>query len=447
MNRDSAEPSVRRLPGNRTREWIDAHHRHAAPSEYSHEFVWDVSEEAEGPFCTDLDGNMFLDFTCHIGAAPLGYNNPKILDHFGEFDLGDPTKIAGQDFYAGSSGGPENPEIPGAAQLMERLVESSSQYGLDTVFLSNSGAEAIENAMKITYASTPERKYGVSFLGAFHGRTLGTLSMTRSGDVYTRTYPEIAGTRTVPFCEDRTCKKATCSCGFFAGGRSQFERMFDPERGYLDPREVAFLILEPIQGVGGYRFPSEAFMQEVRRVCKTHDIHLVVDEIQSGIGRTGKMWASDHYAIEPDVICSAKALRSGATISRKGIFPEEKNRLGSTWGGGDLLAAAQGVFTLDAIEEHSLLKNAQKRGEQAKELLRDADLGGVTDVRGKGLMLAVEFDSKERRDSVVKAGLKRGLLTLGCGYSAIRLLPPLDVTEREIQLGVSLFHEAIEETR
>ena len=447
MNRDNAEPSVRRLPGERDREWNDAHHRHAAPSEYSHEFVWDISGEAEGPFCTDLDGNVFLDFTCHIGAAPLGYNNPKILDRMQEFDLGDPTKIAGQDFYAGSAGGPENPEIPGAAQLMERLVEASSQYGMDTVFLSNSGAEAIENAMKITYANTPERKYGISFLGGFHGRTLGTLSMTRSGDVYTRAYPEIAGTRTVPFCEDRTCEAATCSCGFFAGGRSQLERMLDPERGYLDPREVAFLILEPIQGVGGYCFPSEAFMAEVQQACETHEIHLVVDEIQSGLGRTGKMWASDHYAIEPDVICSAKALRSGATISRKEIFPEEKNRLGSTWGGGDLLAAAQGVFTLDAIDEHDLLENARERGRQVKELLRDVDFDSVVDVRGKGLMLAVEFDSRERRTAVVKAGLERGLLTLGCGYSTVRLLPPLDVTEREIELGISLFLDAIEATR
>ncbi|MEM4781744.1 MAG: aminotransferase class III-fold pyridoxal phosphate-dependent enzyme, partial [Halalkalicoccus sp.] len=310
MDRHTTEPSVRRLPGERTREWIDAHQRHAAPSEHAHEFAWDVSGDAEGPFCTDLDGNVFLDFTCHIGAAPLGYNNPLFLDRMAEFDLGDPTKIAGQDFYAGSPGGPESPAIPGAPQLMERLIESASQYGMDTVFLSNSGAETIENAMKIAYANTPERKYGITFLGGFHGRTLGTLSMTRAGDVYTRAYPEIAGTRTVPFCEDRTCEASTCSCGFFAGGRSQLERMLDPERGYLDPAEVAFILLEPVQGVGGYRFPSDAFMREVQRVSETHDIHLIVDEIQTGIGRTGAMWASDHYPIEPDVICSAKALRS-----------------------------------------------------------------------------------------------------------------------------------------
>ncbi len=443
MNRDSAEPVVRGLPGEKTREWIDHHHRYAAPSEYSHEFVWDVTAEADGPFCTDLDGNVFLDFTCHIGAAPLGYNNPKVLDRMEEFDLVDPLKIAGQDFYAGFGGGSENPAVPGAAQLMERLIEITDHYGMDTVFLSNSGAEAIENGMKIAYADTGAPK-GITFAGGFHGRTLGTLSLTRAGDVYTRTYPEIAGTRTIPFCEDRNCTSSTCSCGFFADGRSQLERAFDPDRGHLDPAEVAFLVLEPVQGVGGYRFPSEAFMEEIGRICGVHDIHLIVDEIQSGLGRTGEMWASDHYAIEPDVICSAKALRSGATISRSEIFPAEKNRLGSTWGGGDLLAAFQGALTIDAIHDYDLLNNAVSRGERAKELLRDADPEGVVDVRGLGLLLAVEFDTSERRDAVVAAAMKRGLLTLGCGHKTLRLLPPLDVTEREIDLGVSLLLDAVD---
>lgn len=445
MNRDSAEPSVRQLPGERTRDWIEQHHRYAAPSEYSHEFVWDITGEADGPFCTDLDGNVFLDFTCHIGAAPLGYNNPKIMDGMAEFDLVDPLKIAGQDFYAGS-GPASSDSVPGAGQLMKRLIEATEHYGMDTVFLSNSGAEAIENGMKIAYANTPARKYGITFTGGFHGRTLGTLSMTRASDVYTRAYPEIAGTRTVPFCENRRCERSTCSCGFFADGRSQLERMLSTEEGHLDPEEVAFLILEPVQGVGGYRFPSPAFMEEVGRICETHDIHLIVDEIQSGMGRTGEMWASDHYAVEPDVICSAKALRSGATISRSDVFPAEKNRIGSTWGGGDLIAMFQGALTIDAIRDYDLLDTAVARGEQAKELLRDADPAGVTDVRGLGLMLAVEFDSRERRDGVVKAAMQRGLLTLGCGHKTLRLLPPLDVTEREIDLGISLLSEAVDAT-
>jgi 4-aminobutyrate aminotransferase len=445
MDRDRAEPSVPALSGENSEAWIEYHHRHAAPSEYSHEFVWDVTAEAEGPFCTDVDGNVFLDFTCHIGAAPLGYNNPKVLDPLSEFDLVDPLKIAGQDFYLGSGPTPDEATIPGPSHLMERLCEMSSEYGMDTVFLSNSGAEAIENAVKVCQANT-RGKYGVTFLGSFHGRTLGTLSLTRTKSVYTRSYAEVAGTRTLPFCEDRTCSPETCSCGFFAGGRSAFERLLEPEGGYIDPSEVAFAVVEPIQGVGGYNFPSEAFMDELARACSEHEIHLIVDEIQTGVGRTGKMWASDHYAIEPDVICSAKALRSAATISREELFPRAKNRIGSTWGGGDVLAAAQGVLTLDAIEEYDLMGNATERGQQATELLSDAGLPGVVDVRGLGLLLAVEFDTPERRAGVIEAALDRGLLTLGCGKKAIRLLPPLDVTDREIEMGISILVDAIEAT-
>ncbi|SFG84597.1 4-aminobutyrate aminotransferase [Halopelagius inordinatus] len=444
MDRHAAEPTAEGLPGPNAEKWIDFHSEHAAPSEYSHEFVWDVTAEADGPFVTDVDGNVLLDFTCHIGAAPLGYNNEKILGKLREFDLVEPMKIAGQDMYFGSGPDPESTEFPGSSHLMKELCEVSDQYGMDTVFLSNSGAEAVENAMKISYDHTPEAKYGVAFEGSFHGRTFGTLSVTRSSEVYTRHYPEISGMQTVPFCVDRDCDAASCDCGFFTGAGSQFRRSLSPEGGHVNPDEVAFAVIEPIQGVGGYRFPSDEFMREVGDVTDEYDIPLVVDEIQSGVGRTGEMWASDHYPIEPDVIASAKGLRVGATISRKEMFPEEKNRLGSTFGGGDILSSMQGVFTLEAIEEHDLLDNATARGRQAKEMLRDGAPDHVADVRGKGLMLAVEFDTAERRDAVVEESLKRGLLTLGCGENTIRLLPPLDSTEREIELGVGIFAEAVE---
>ncbi len=444
MNRDTAQPDVAAFPGPNAQQWVEFHQSNSAPSEYSHEFVWDITREADGPFVTDVDGNVLLDFTCHIGAAPLGYNNEKLLEKLEEFDLVEPMKIAGQDMYFGAGPTPEESDVPGSSHLMDKLTEVSSQYGMDTVFLSNSGAEAVENAMKITNDYRAPAKYGVSFAGSFHGRTLGTLSITKSKEVYTRHYPQIDGIETVPFCADRGCDADSCDCGFFAGGGSQLRGMLAPEGGHINPDEIAFLTLEPIQGVGGYRFPSEAFMQEVADVTDEYDIPLVVDEIQSGVGRTGEIWASDHYPIEPDVIASAKALRVGATISRSELFPEQKNRLGSTFGGGDLLGSMMGTFTLEAIQEHDLLENATRRGEQAKELLRDETPGYVEDVRGKGLMLAVEFDTAQRRNDVVAESLKRGLLTLGCGKKTIRLLPPLDSSEREIELGVGIFCEAIE---
>jgi 4-aminobutyrate aminotransferase len=442
MDRDTAEPQVSGFPGERAEQLVERHHEHAAPSTYVYEFVWDHTAPATGPFCTDVDGNVLLDFGGHVGSMPLGYNNPKILEPLSEFDLVDPTKIAGQDFYVRAGNEPD-PAIPGPTDLMDRLTDITSHYGMDTVFLSNSGAEAVENALKITYDHTGG-KYGITFEGAFHGRTLGALSLNRSKEVYRRKFPEIASVQDSPFCTDADCTRDTCDCGFFFDDTSWLRQMLDDETGYVNGDEVAYLILEPIQGEGGYRFPSDAFMDEIATLADEHDLPIVVDEVQSGLGRTGKMWASDHYAIEPDVIASAKALRVGATIGRSEVFPDQTSRLSSTWGAGDILSAAQGALTIDAIREYDLLDNATERGRQMRELLRDADLPGAVDVRGKGLMLAVEFESKARRDAVLEAGVAEGLLTIGCGHRTLRILPPLDVTEREIRMGAELLAKAAE---
>ncbi|MFC6824842.1 aminotransferase class III-fold pyridoxal phosphate-dependent enzyme [Halopelagius fulvigenes] len=445
MDRDTAVPRVDSLPGERAREWVDYHHETAAQSTYVYDFVWDVTAEAEGPFCTDADGNVLLDFTSHVAAAPLGYNNPKIMDRMREFDLVDPLKIAGQDFYVSGGQEPGSEELPGPAGLMQRLVDITDHYGMDTVFLSNSGAEAVENAIKISYDHSDGAKYGITFEGAFHGRTLGALSLNRSKPVYRRKFPEISGIIDLPFCDERTCSAERCSCGFFADGTSRLRKKLNPETGHVDPEDVAYIILEPIQGEGGYRIPSEAFMDELAAVVEEYDITLVADEIQSGIGRTGEMWASDHFAIEPDVITSAKALRVGATVSREEVFPEQKARLSSTWGAGDIISSLQGALTIDAIHEYDLMENAVVRGRQFRETVEDAALEPVEDVRGKGLMLGVEFDTKERRNAVQEACLQKGLLILACGYKVLRILPPLDVTEREVELGADLLVAAIEE--
>jgi 4-aminobutyrate aminotransferase len=441
MNRETAEPNVRSMPGEKARRWAAEHREYAAQSTYVYDFVWDLAGEASGPFCTDVDGNVLMDFTSHVGAAPLGYNNPKVLDPLAEFDLVDPLKIAGQDFYVSGESVTEE-GVPGPAGLMRRLTEATSHYDMDTVFLSNSGAEAVENGIKICYDAT-EGQYGITTHGAFHGRTLGALSLNRSKGVYRRDFPEVAGIHDVPFCDDRTCDASTCSCGFFTDDGSQLRRMLDPDTGFVDAEEVAYLVLEPVQGEGGYRIPSDAFMEEVAAVTEELDVPIVADEIQSGMGRTGKMWGADHYPIEPDVITSAKALRVGATISRSDVFPDEGSRLSSTWGAGDILASAQGALTIDAIHEHDLLDNATERGRQMVERLEDAALDCVTDVRGLGLMLALDFETKALRDAVIESALKRGFLTLGCGYRTLRLLPPLDVTEREIDLAADLLLESI----
>jgi 4-aminobutyrate aminotransferase len=439
MDRETVTPQVDEIPGPRARERVEYHGSSAAPSTYVYDFVWDVTAPATGPFCTDADGNVLLDFTGHVGAAPLGYNHPELLDRIEAFDLVDPAKIAGQDFYT-TAGDPTDPEFPGPAELMERLVDVTPP-GLDTVFLSNSGAEAVENALKICYDRTGG-KYAITFEGAFHGRTLGALSLNRSKEIYRRGFPEIASVHDVPFCRDGECRSGDCECGFFAGGDSTLSAMLDRETGHVNSDEVAYIILEPIQGEGGYHVPSDAFLAEVADVCERHDILLIADEIQSGMGRTGEFWASDHFPIEPDVICAAKGARVGATVASADTFPDETGRLSSTWGAGDLLASLQGALTIDVIREADLLTNATERGEQARAELTAASIPNAVDVRGMGLMLGVEFDSKERRDDVQEAAMKRGFLTLGCGHATLRLLPPLDVREREITMAVELLTDA-----
>jgi 4-aminobutyrate aminotransferase len=444
MDRATAEPRVDRLPGERAAEWVEYHHSTAAPSTYVYEFVWDLSGPAIGPFCTDVDGNVLMDFTSHVAAAPLGYNNPTLLDRLSEFDLVDPLKIAGQDFYVSSGQSPAADDLPGPAGLMDRLVELTSAYDMERVFLSNSGAEAVENALKIAYDHS-DGQYGITFDGAFHGRTLGTLSLNRSKAVHKRDFPELPSIYSVPFCTDRDCTAASCGCGFFTDSGSQLRRLVDGDRGVLDPEEIAFIILEPVQGEGGYRIPSQSFGDEIAALADEYDITLIADEIQSGLSRTGKRWGADHYSFEPDVIAAAKALRVGATVSTDEIFPDQKSRLSSTWGAGDIIGALQGALTIDIIEEQDLRANATRRGEGLRERLAEvaADYEAVTDVRGLGLMLAIEFDTKNARDAVQEAALQRGLLTLGCGYSVLRFLPPLDVTEREIDLASTVVADAL----
>ncbi|SFT00890.1 aminotransferase class III-fold pyridoxal phosphate-dependent enzyme [Halostagnicola kamekurae] len=434
MRRPTAEPTVEQLPGPNAREWVDFHRNAAAPSTSVYDFVWDITEDAVGPFCTDPDGNVLLDFTSHVASAPLGYNNPKLLDKLSTFDLVDPLKIAGQDFYLSTGGTPDDTALPGPAHLMNTLTEITEQYGFDTVFLSNSGAEAVENALKICYDHCETPKYGLTFEGAFHGRTLGALSLNRSKSVHRRSFPELSGIHDVPHSLE--------------GVRTLREKL-DHDSGHVPPEEVAFLILEPIQGEGGYTVPEPEFMREVNDLCETHDIPLIADEIQSGLGRTGELWAADHYEFEPDVITSAKALRVGATISTSELFPDETGRLSSTWGAGDVLSSILGTLTIEAIREHDLLEHATRAGNRLLSQLEEIQRTrpeSVVDARGLGLMTAIEFESAERRDAVLEAALQRGLLTLGCGHRSLRLLPPLDVTDRELDIATDLLAAAIDET-
>lgn len=447
MDRDKIEPEVESFPGNNSEKWVNYHKENAAPSTYVYEFVWNIMDEATGPFCKDVDGNILLDMTAHVGANPLGYNNPKItekLSAFFDMETLDPAKIAGQDFYYATSSTPEDYELPNSSVLMDALTDISSHYDMDTVFLTNSGAEAVENAMKICYDNTGG-KYGITFDGAFHGRTLGTLSLNRSKGIYREKFPEIPSVESIPYCREEGCSKNTCECGFFTrGGESLLDRLVGEKNGQMSPDEIAYIILEPIQGEGGYYVPSEAFMQEISRISDEYNIPIISDEVQAGIGRTGEWWGADNYSIEPDVISVAKPARVGATIANSDMFPEKESRLSSTWGAGDILATAQGVATIEAIDEYDLRENAENKGDLLTELLNNIETDYIEEVRNEGLMIGVEFDTKKKREDAVEECLKNGLLLLSCGHKTVRILPPLDVTERECRLTADILENVLE---
>lgn len=441
MDRDSVTPSVESPPNRRAAEQLERHRALRGTSTTGFDTVWDVTADAIGPFFTDVDGNVFMDFTSQVAAMPLGYNNPEIVERIDSLDLGlDPLKVAGSAYYYGTAESVDDTEFLGPIHLMERLVSTCDQYDMDNVFLSNSGAEAIENAIKICYDRGGHR--GVTFRGAFHGRTLGALSLNRSKQVHRRGFPEIPGVIAMPYC---TCKDE-CTCGWETDGPSGnvLGDALDPLEGSLPPEEVAYIVLEPFQGEGGYRIPSDSFVDDVATIADRYDISLICDEIQSGLGRTGEFWGVDHLDLEPDVITSAKGLRVGATVSRSDHFPEETSRIASTWGSGDVVDILQGALTIEVILSNDLPDNAQRRGRAFQELLRDECGDVVTDVRGRGLMIAIEFESKEVRDDVSDETFERGLLTLGCGHKSLRLLPPLDVTERELEMAVEILTDAMQ---
>ena len=444
MDRNIVVPHViRNFPGKNARRWAEYHLKHAAPSTYEPEFVRDRSKPAIGPFCTDVDGNVFIDFVSHVGAAPLGYNHPKIVELLESMPLEDPDRYAGTDFITGYGEHPGK-GIPTPSHLHYKIHEITKHLGLDTAFFSNSGAEAVENAIKISYHYRQNRGYGICFRGAFHGRTLGSLSLTRSKQAHKRWYAQIPNVVDLPFCG---CG-AVCTCdwkrkaktGNVVGG---LRELLGKESGFISPKEVAFIILEPIQGEGGYRIANKDFVAEIYEIAHKLDIPIISDEIQSGLGRTGKWWCIEHYKQKPDVITAAKGLRIGATIGKRAMFPKESGRLSSTWGEGNAIASAAGWKSIDIIQKENLLDNARLKGKYLVHRLEDLEdrFKFLENARGIGLMDALTVDTRKRRDRILYGCLRNGLVLAGCGWRSIRFLAPLDVTKREIDIALDILEK------
>jgi 4-aminobutyrate aminotransferase len=374
---------------------------------YSDPLPFVHSGKGSGCYFKDIDGNTFLDFASQIAANPLGYNHKKLLKVVKRF-RSFPVKYAGQDFTTKEH-----------HDLLEELLSISKNK--NAAFLINSGAEAVENAIKICMRKQPKAKFGISFEGAFHGRTIGALSCTNSKALYKRNYFQIP-MRRLPFNESM---------------KERFERLLHDEG---DPQDVGFVIVEGLQGEGGYKVPSKKMMKELSSICHKNRIPLIADEIQSGMGRTGKWWAHEHYEFKPDVITSAKALQVGAVISTKEMFPQEPGSISSTWGGGQTLDLAIGLETIKIIKQKKLLQHNKKMGEYLRERLKELP---VNNVRGFGLMTAFDVARPKTRNDVVLECIKNGLAILACGNQGIRVIPPYIVTEKQIDEGIKIISKAI----
>ncbi len=400
-------------PGPAARRVIDVMKRNCYDSTFTYPLV---IAGGNGSFLHDVDGNSFLDFTSNIGSCPLGYSHPEIMQILAEQSRNGAHKIAGQDFYCKEH-----------AELSERVASIVPQ-GFRTFFI-NSGAEAVENAIKIAYrkmsTTTPSMLPGVSCINAFHGRTLGALSFTFSKPVQKKGYPELPVLR-IKFCT------------------SDSDPEIDAAEKLLAENKVAFILSEVVQGEGGYNIASRQFIQNLRRYADRYCVPLILDEVQSGMGRTGKWWAFEHHGVRPDIMSAAKAMQVGMTAYASALDPGEQGALSSTWGGGSRIDMAVGAKIIEVIKEDRLLDNATVMGAKLKKGLQElAGKGGIADVRGLGLMIGIEFDSKQNRDERLARAFKKGLLLLPAGQKAMRVIPSLTITEDEVREGLELMSQVL----
>ena len=359
----------------------------------------------------DIDGNAFLDFTSNIGTCPLGYSHSEIIEVLKEYSKNGIHKIAGQDFYC-----EEHAKI---AQKVASIVPKNFK-----TFFINSGAEAVENAIKIAYKKMGPLP-GVSCINAFHGRTLGALSFTFSKPIQKANFPELP-VKKIKFCINDNDVEI-----------DSIERL-------LRENKIAFILSEVIQGEGGCNVASKQFIKNLRKFANQYGVPLILDEVQSGMGRTGKWWAFEHYEVEPNIMSIAKALQVGVTAYDKIFDPVERGVLSSTWGAGSRIDMAVGTKIIDVINHDRLLSNATIRGDTLKKGLKEmVGKKGIIDVRGIGLMIGIEFDTIERRDNKLIELFKKGLLLLSAGQKTMRVMPPLTIGEEEVQKALVIMNEVL----
>jgi 4-aminobutyrate aminotransferase len=419
----------------RTAQWLQRDAAVITPA--YHRYTDIVATRGEGSYLHDVDGRAYLDFGSGIAVTSLGHGHPAVIEA---------VKAQVERLVHVSVTAQHELNI----RLAERLCELTPP-GLEMCFLANSGAEAVEGAMKLARRVLGRTEI-IGFRGSFHGRTYGALSLTTSKAHYREGYgPLLPGVHHVPFPYPLRMGGAEAA---LAETEDAILELFSR----VDPRTVAAFVVEPVLGEGGYVVPPAGFLPMLRRIADQHGILLVADEVQTGIARTGRMFAVEHTATVPDVLLSAKALGSGfpisAIIGRRDLMEAwPPGAHGSTFGGNPVSCAAA-LATLDVVEREGLADRAARLGEGVLGRLQEsvAPNPGVAEVRGVGLMVGVEFGPdgdrrtpKERQEAVRLACLEREVLVLSCGGDdeVIRLIPPLTILQDDLDRGLSVFEEAV----
>jgi 4-aminobutyrate aminotransferase len=424
---------VTELPGPKAREVLERDERTTSPSlPRAYPFV-----PARGAGCVveDVDGNVFLDVNAGIAVTSTGHCHPTVVEAI-QRQAAELIHYSASDFY-----------LPIYSELADRLAEIAPMPRARS-FLTNSGTEAVEAGIKLARWSTG-RQYVIAFYGSFHGRSYGSVSLTASKAAYRAGFgPLLPGVLHAYYGDGRDMPVPP------GPGAEGFPTL-DHIEGFLmkkivAPEEVAAVVVEPVLGEGGYIVPPDGWLQALRELCDRHGILLICDEVQSGMGRTGKMWAVEHFGVEPDILLAGKGIASGmplgAMIAKDSVMTWTKGTHGSTYGGNPLSCAAA-IATLDVIAREELLENAAKVGDLVMNGLRDIQSRheAIREVRGLGLMIGVELPDHETQAAVERAAFERGLLMLGCGEASIRISPALVFREDQARVALELFEEVVAE--
>ncbi|MGQ9507286.1 MAG: acetyl ornithine aminotransferase family protein [Candidatus Bathycorpusculaceae bacterium] len=445
MSKIKGPKIVAQIPGPKAKKIIEKHHRYIATTTNDPEYAPLVIDSGEGVWFKDVDGNVILDFSSGISVLNTGIRHPEVQKAIEE-QLNKIWHAAGTDYY--------NLKQVELAEELEKITPGNFEK---KTFLSNSGTESIEAALKISKWST-QRKLFLGFIGAFHGRTFGSMSFIASKPTHrSRQFPTMPGVEHVPYPNPF---RNPWNIDGYENPDELVNKVIDYIEEYMfnhyvPADEVAAILFEPFQGENGYIFPPKNFLKELKKLANKHGIKLIADEVQSGMGRTGKMFAVEHYGVAPDIICLAKALGSGipigATVFRKELDFGVPGVHSNTYGG-NMVACAAALATIKVIKD-GLVQNAAELEKLFKERLQEMHdkYEIIGDVRGLGLAWGVEFVKDRRtkeyateaREEILLEALKNGLALLGCGKSSIRLIPPLCITEEEAKIGLDIFEKAI----